>query len=43
MLCKYRLIVKGDGHYDADSILGLLFIVFLHRLSHWRKGEGWID
>ena len=43
MECKYRLVSKENGFYDADSLLGLLFLVFSHRLEHWRKGDGWVD
>jgi len=43
MTTRYKLIVKGVGHYGADSIRELLWTVFKHRLSRWRQGEGFKD
>jgi hypothetical protein len=39
---RYRLVVKV-GYYESDSLFGLLWEVFKHRLHHWRNGEGWVD
>ena len=38
----YNLKVPA-GTYSSDNIFGLVWEVFMHRLSHWRKGHGWID
>jgi hypothetical protein len=38
----YELKVK-NGTYKADSWTALWWAVFLHRLSHFRKGEGFSD
>ena len=43
MKSKYKLIVKGSGHYVSDSISSLLWTVFKHRGEHLFKGEGWRD
>lgn len=39
---KYRLEVAA-GSYEADTIFGLVLLVYKHRLWHWRRGEGWTD
>lgn len=39
---KYKLVVAA-GSYESDSLFGLLWEVFKHRLWHWRRGDGWVD
>lgn len=39
---KYKLIVEA-GYYEADTLIGLLWEVFKHRLWHYRQGHGWVD
>jgi hypothetical protein len=39
---KYKLIVKY-GYYEANSLFGLLWQVFKHRLHHFFNGDGWVD
>ena len=43
MKVKYKLIVKGSGHYESDSMSSLFWTVFKHRCEHLFKGEGWRD
>jgi hypothetical protein len=38
----YELNVES-GTYKADTWLGLGWLVFSHRLSHFFKGEGFTD
>ena len=38
----YELKVPA-GTYTNNNIFNLVWEVFTHRLSHWRKGHGWID
>jgi len=39
---KYNLVVSA-GNYYANSIPGLLWAVFTHRVWHLSQGHGWID
>ncbi len=39
---KYRLECKA-GWYEADSLTGLAWYVFTHRLGHLLRGDGWVD
>ena len=32
-----------SGVYTADTLLGLVWIIFTHRLHHFLKGEGFKD
>lgn len=43
MKCKYKLIVKGIGYYEADTLIGLHWEILKHRFEHWLKGDGWVD
>jgi hypothetical protein len=38
---RYGLIVAA-GVYEADSLPGLLWMVFRHRLWHLCRGDGWV-
>ena len=40
---KYKLISKGAGSYNADSIAALAWYVFTHRMWHLLRGDGWVD
>lgn len=31
------------GFYEADTIIGILWLVVKHRFWHWKNGDGWID
>ncbi len=31
------------GEYKEDTLCRLLFTIFLHRVSHLMKGEGYVD
>lgn len=42
MTFRFKLLV-GDGYYEHDTLLGLAWIIFKHRLWHLRRGDGWID
>jgi hypothetical protein len=43
-MSKYAFTLKTRaGAYHADTLLGLAWAVFTHRLSHLRAGDGWID
>ena len=39
---KYTLHTP-NGFYDAESLVGVLWAVFAHRLSHLLGGDGWND
>jgi len=44
-LCEikmYELKVK-NGTYRSDTLSSLMWVVFYHRLHHWKKGEGFVD
>lgn len=43
MRSRYRLNVKGEGFYEADTLWGLCVLILGHRYGHWRCGEGWRD
>ena len=32
-----------SGEYTADTLLGLIWTIFTHRLHHFLKGEGFKD
>ena len=40
--CKYTLLVS-EGQYTSDSLIGLMWEVFTHRLSHLWKHRRWMD
>lgn len=31
------------GRYESKTFIGLLWRIFIHRLSHFIKGDGWTD
>ena len=31
------------GTYTESSLMRLVWVIYAHRFSHWRKGEGWTD
>lgn len=31
------------GEYYNVSLIGLVKDIVVHRFSHWKKGEGWVD
>jgi hypothetical protein len=39
---KYTLLVE-EGEYRADTLLGLLWEIFKHRLYHFFQGDGFRD
>ena len=39
---KYTLIVN-EGSYFSDSLFGLFWGVFKHRLQHLRRDGAWMD
>ncbi len=39
---KYELKVSA-GSYYANSLVGLVHEIFIHRFNHWKRGEGWND
>ena len=44
-LCEikmYELKVK-NGTYRSDTLFSLMWVVFYHRLHHWKKGGGFVD
>ena len=32
-----------DGEYKENTLVSLLLTIFLHRVSHLMKGEGYVD
>lgn len=43
-MCTNMWIYKCDaGTYTEDSFLKLLYVIFMHRFSHFLKGEGFKD
>ena len=40
--CKYTLLVSA-GSYTSNSLIGLMWEVFTHRLSHLWKHRRWMD
>lgn len=39
---RFKLLV-GDGHYEHDTLSGLAWLIFKHRVWHFLRGDGWVD
>jgi hypothetical protein len=40
---RYRLIVRGAGFYESDSLMLLAWEVIVHRLGHLVSDGRWRD
>tara|TARA_R100000315_G_C5113819_1_gene65024 strand:- start:204 stop:341 length:138 start_codon:yes stop_codon:yes gene_type:complete len=40
---KYTLLLSNGDAYFADTIVGLLWEMFKHRLEHLRRDGVWMD
>ena len=36
-------LIVDEGHYEAPTLLGILWLVVKHRTWHLCRGEGWSD